>query len=98
HQPPPPFPYTTLFRSDRLRERPPRRQAPNGPREQKSFPPHPPLLAPHVSRRRRLPEGGARENEQDRAIEPGLGAPDDDAGQPVRSEEHTSELQSLRHL
>src|SRR5262245_64951134 len=81
------FPYTTLFRSELAPRRPPRRGG--GGRR----------------RRRRLPRG-ARRRDLPVSPPPTLGTwlsavPADPTGPglfPPRSEEHTSELQSLRHL
>src|SRR5205814_10392925 len=81
------FPYTTLFRSDlqaRRRRHSALRAAPS------QHPDHDRYLGRSDGPRRRR----GRRRDQDRW----LGQPGDGAASQTRSEEHTSELQSLRHL
>src|SRR6185503_2498250 len=69
---------------DRLRERAPRRETPPRPRQQELAAPDLTARLPELPHRRRLPERGARQHEQYRAVEPGLRPEQEQRRKPAR--------------
>src|SRR3546814_7856268 len=90
------FPYTTLFRSHRLR---PARRRPRGGGGGGPAGAHPGIRG-SAARRLRDPGGRARAQALRRREAARGDRPDDpeEPGDPARSEEHTSELQSLMRI
>src|SRR6185503_12588307 len=88
----------TLELIDRLRERAPRRKAPPRPRQQELAAPDLTARLPELPHRRRLPEGGARQHEQYRAVEPRLGAEQEQRRQPARDLERHERQHEHGHV